>query len=329
MKKSLITALLITLIASSVNAYTILANTNDLRRYDLRDEKGQMHFEWLAKIKADGLNKTHSEHSFAQTFSIAEKQLMYQYLGTDFVLQEECTFGYDRYQAAVDYETGFVDAYMTYNECRNGAFMRRAHEIDKYDIDEICPKYDTVAAPEQLEYTSSKLEEEGYSIPNYIILVRAYSGDQERVSNSMITHPQVGGMMFEIGGPMPDKVDSSNIDRMIRKVVGEMGKQVFILITPHPDYFEKPYEVLAAGFIKNLRKYIGTELLNNSNLFLIVSNYGHIRKAWFGPTDSVEAVTNELKNHPEWNGDDYEPTVFKDREAKHNGTGCFINSLTK
>ena len=105
MKKLLITTLLTIMMISTANAYTILANTNDLRRYDLRDEQGNMHFEWLAKIKADGLNKTHSEHTFAQTFSIAEKQLMYKYLGTDFVLQEECTFEYTHYKDSIDFTT--------------------------------------------------------------------------------------------------------------------------------------------------------------------------------------------------------------------------------
>lgn len=336
MKKLLIAIVLIIATTVSANAYTILANVNDLRRHDLQDEQGNMHFEWLAKLKADGINKTHSENPRkpSQWFTAAEKQLMYQYLGTDFVLQEECSFESRQYKSAIDNETGFVDAYLIYNECRClYGFMDKFDGITDYDINKICPIWDTVVAPEQLDYTSKSLIREGYTVPNYIILVRAYSGDQERTANIMLEDQRVGGILFEIGGPMPGKIDSSNIDRMIRVAIGQLNKQVFILITPHPDHFEYVYEDLAREFVNTLRKYVGAELLNSPDLFLVVSNYGPKRKSWFGETDTVEAVTNELKNHAEWSGDDYEPTAFKDREAKHNGSGriagCFINSLLK
>ena len=83
-----------------------------------------------------------------------------------------------------------------------------------------------------------------------------------------------------------------------------------------------------SGEAVTLKKYVGTELLNNPDLFLVISNYGALRKNWFGKSDSVEAVTNELKSHEEWSGDDNEPTVFHSRESKHNGeSGCFINTL--
>ena len=335
MKKLIFTVLLTIMMIASANAYTILANVNDLRRHDLQDEQGNMHFEWLSKISTgQGLNKTHSEnpHQPSQWFTLAEKHLMYKYLGTDFVLQEECSFESRQYRRAIDDETGFVDAYMVYNECRyTRGFLDRFGDVTGYDINEICPKYDTTISPEQIEYTTAGLEMDGYTTPNYIILVRAYSGKQEKIADMMLEHPQVGGAMFEIGGPRPGQIDSSNIDRMIRRVIGEMGKQVFILITPHPDHFnEKPYEVFAREFVNTLRRYVGTELLNDDRLFLVVSNYGALRKNWFGKSDSVEAVTNELKSHQEWSGDDNEPTVFKDRESKHNGTGgCFINTLAK
>jgi hypothetical protein len=298
MKKLFEITLVLLLIVGNANAFTILTDTNDLQKTKLTDESGQIHFEWLARLKSDGGNYMHSTPK-GQEYTTEEKLQFYKYMGPGFVFVEEGSYTQVNYVDLIPL-TGHIDAWMVYNE---KWMFPRFNPYVPYDTTDLWETQKTVLRDDQIEWSTNSVVKEGYDA-DVTVHTRRYNQIEKGLIDHALENQCVNGAVMELVGA-PQTIKPLNVAKFIEKVLG-MNKMAFLLLVPNSLNVKMNYTKNMTLFIAELRRSIGSANLSNPDLFIIVANYGITElnwdTKWFGPGNSIESTIKMLKKQPEWIG---------------------------
>jgi hypothetical protein len=299
----------------NTNAYTILTDTNNLSKIDITDSNNNLHLEWYARLKSDGGNYMHCVPKDTPKYTNEELLKIYKYMGPGFVFTEEGSYtvinGTQMHKL-----NGRLDAWMVYNE---SWMYPRFDAYVSFDTTRLWREHGTVLSDEQIDWSVKTLAAEGY-YSDVVVHCRRYKNAEKSNIDHALENDNVSGAVMEFV-PRLHHIDTIKAPEFITKVLHE-NKMVFLLINTESGY---DYRNDMKSLIIELRARVG-KLLYHQDLFIIVANYGRAAE-WFGDGNSIEGTIKDLKEQPEWIGNENWIDFTTIKQDNSSNKGCFINTL--